>query len=732
MMRSLWRTTANLVLATVAGLAVACGDPDPPEIAPAPVTATVTPTPRAETTTPADLPPSPPTWVEARLRSVAELYAISEEGRDLFTRLDVRQMRGEPGFFGSYGYKSWTGVGEAKPATIMHELGHAYWGAFPITGVPELSWDTEDGEELSPAMRRYHADVLEFMRQPPGPYEPLRSRLRNIPALSEDSLDGLVHAVEADIVSMVGGDLDLVPPILRKYWDRLLGPGPWGSWYEALAWFKALDGEPIRLANQYLGFQHVDLRPYESLDRADSASLPDLVVDALRREERRRLQDFAEQFELLIGDPDNEENFDFWRGYLRDMRRLNKGHPGLLESLNLPTAAGIAGALTLIEDLDGLDHLERAARISRASEETPLVVHFLPVLENRTLLGLFSGGPDLPDVPTLKGTVAFVDRLERLAPVTSEVIGLGSVDPVRGAEALSSFLENEDFEKTLDLDLLLGLLRDSDPDTARAVATALDASTVRRLLEAVPAALRSLLEPEKLLDVLGVSQTSTPDELAQGIDLLVEHTSGNFRIDEPFFDALYRVFEVRTATDAVGTLEVAGRSRFPMEGYLLRFPEPAVAMLASDLDLTADLATKSGSITFPPARFVYRLIHADPGLAAATVIRLDGRGDDDLVIEALVHFAYDSRRLAAVPRLPISLENVGDFLTALANRKGVDWLEGRLRRVVSEYGVVVEKGALPKDFLAAYRTTLEAAVESLEDGPSTTALIRIVDDLFAP
>ena len=247
--------------------------------------------------------------------AVADLYAISEEGRDLFTRLDVRQMRGEPGFFGSYGYKSWTGIGEAKPATIMHELGHAYWGAFPITGVPDLSWDTQQGEELSPAMRRYHADVLEFMKQPPGPYELLRSRLRNIPELSEKNLDGLVHAVEADIVSMVGGDLDLVPPILRKYWDRLLEPGPWGSWYEAVAWFKALDGEHAGLANEYLGFQHLDLRTHESLGRADTdGTLSDLVVDALRQEGRQRLQDFAEQFELLIGDPENEENFDFWRG----------------------------------------------------------------------------------------------------------------------------------------------------------------------------------------------------------------------------------------------------------------------------------------------------------------------------------------------------------------------------------------------------------------------------------
>ena len=267
--------------------------------------------------------------------------------------------------------------------------------------------------------------------------------------------------------------------------------------------------------------------------------------------------------------------------------------------------------------------------------------------------------------------------------------------------------------------------------TARAVAGALDASMVRRLLEAVPAALRSLLEPEKLLDVLGVSLTSTPDELAEGVDLLVEHTSGNFRIDEPFLDALYRVFEARTATGAAGLLGVAGRSRFPIEGYLMRFPEAAVAMLASDLDLTADLAAKSDSVTFPPARFLYRVMHADPNLAAGIVDRLDRRGEDELVTEALVHFAYDCQRLAAVPGLPIAVENIGHFLSALINENSTDWLEARLRQAVGKYSQLVAHGELPADFLTAYRTTLEAAAESRDDAPSRAALNRIVDNVFA-
>ena len=229
----------SIIWSTVAALAVvalsACGEdespPSPPPVTPEVATAQPTPSatpvpatssPQSPTTpspTPAPAFTAPQTeeqWVGERLAVVATLYDLSDEDRDLLDRLDVRQMRGQPGFFGSYGYKSWTGVGEAKPSTIMHELGHAYWGAFPVTGLPGLSWEPREGQPLSPAMERYHQDVLDFMRQPPGHYELFRSRLRNIPELSEDKLDGLFHSVEADVVYDVGGDLELIPPILRK------------------------------------------------------------------------------------------------------------------------------------------------------------------------------------------------------------------------------------------------------------------------------------------------------------------------------------------------------------------------------------------------------------------------------------------------------------------------------------------------------------------------------------
>ena len=90
-----------------------------------------------------------------RLEAVSDLYRLTPGGRLVLAALDVRQMRGQPGYFGSFGFNSWTGLGEAKPTQAIHELGHAYWGAFPVTGHPDLSWDA-GGEAISPAMQRYH------------------------------------------------------------------------------------------------------------------------------------------------------------------------------------------------------------------------------------------------------------------------------------------------------------------------------------------------------------------------------------------------------------------------------------------------------------------------------------------------------------------------------------------------------------------------------------------------
>ena len=79
-------------------------------------TAVVLPTPHPGTTE----------WVKARLDGVIALYQPTETGEALLRSLDLRQMEGEPGFFGSFGFDKWAGVGEAKPIGVIHELSHSY------------------------------------------------------------------------------------------------------------------------------------------------------------------------------------------------------------------------------------------------------------------------------------------------------------------------------------------------------------------------------------------------------------------------------------------------------------------------------------------------------------------------------------------------------------------------------------------------------------------------------
>ena len=122
-----------------------------------------------------------------------------------------------------------------------------------MTGHPDLSWDP-GGEAIGPAMQRYHQDAVRFLTQPPDRYELFRQRLKNLPELASENLVPLYHTIEADVVSMVGGDLGLVPPILRKYWDGFLSPGPFFQWEEAVRWYLGLASEERARADQYLGF----------------------------------------------------------------------------------------------------------------------------------------------------------------------------------------------------------------------------------------------------------------------------------------------------------------------------------------------------------------------------------------------------------------------------------------------------------------------------------------------
>ena len=409
------------------------------------------------------------------------------------------------------------------------------------------------------------------------------------------------------------------------------------------------------------------------------------------------------------------------------MKSLHGRHAGFLDGLALPRAPAIADALDLLLDLDGRPSSEKARLFAESAAEDPFALHLLPTLDNRTLLEFFASDPPVLGKNTLKGTAAFVQRLQTFYPVVEAVMAAARESTQQGAAELTRFLITQKNDNRDDLKLFLGLFRDADHDRARAVTAALSDDTVIRVLKAAPAELRSLLNPEKLLDALTIAAASTSEELSVGIDLLVTYPSGNFRIDKPYLEALYDVMAARVDADPAGSLDIIAGTPFPMEGFIHKKPRRAVAALAADLDTAARLVRESDTVLFPPARFVYRLIGADPDFAAAIVAHLDRLHEKELVIESLAHFAYDADRLAAVPGLPISLENDGRFLAALLHEKGAGWLEARLRDVVQVYQPRIDRGDLPTDLLDAHRRTLHSAIATLPDGPPKRDLAAIVD-----
>ena len=664
-------------------------------------------------------------WVRGRLDAVIGLYDLTAEGAALLRSLDLRQMRGEPGFFGSYGFHGWAGVGEAKPIPVMHELSHSYWGGFPIEGRPDLSWGWPPDGGHPPALEQYHADILLFMSQPPDSFEPLRQRLRNLPGLSADNLEPLLHNMEADMVYNTGGNLSLVPSVLRKYWGRALRDGEFASWYDAAEWFLALTPEDRAVAGQYLGFEHLHLRDYRRVAVPPLPGPPESKRGILAGEEKQRLYDFADQFDLLIGDPHREENFTFWRGYLRDKARLHRKHPVYLASLGLPRAGQLAEALDVVTALESLPAGERAEALGRRIAADAFLVNLLPAIDDRTLLDLFAGYPDLPESATLRATASFVERLQRFEGVVSRILTGGKDSPDQGAIEMRGFLDGIGYDPKEDVRLFLDLMLGQDRETANLVVAELDKTSFRRLMEAAPAQIRFILRPEQLLAKLDITTDASRDAVIEGTAALLEETSGNFIIDEPFLHAMYAVISARSESSPRDMARLLETPRFPLHGFIRQQPRAAVNILSGDVEAALDIIRNSDPAVSPPARNLHQLVQAGSELAATLLTALDQRGEYELVRASLGYIAYDHQRSDIAPRLGISPENDARFLQILMRENGEDWLADRLWQTFAYY--TSPESGLPAEFAPQFRATLLAATENIADESDREKLRRIAE-----
>ena len=273
-----------------------------------------------------------------------------------------------------------------------------------------------------------------------------------------------------------------------------------------------------------------------------------------------------------------------------------------------------------------------------------------------------------------------MERLQRFATLVDGVLAEGRESPEAGARTLEEFLSETGYEQEEDLKLFFDLFQGPDNELARRIVQQMDKATVRDLMTPVPVQLRTILQPVELLEKLDITAGASDADLRRGIALLIQETSGNYRIDEPFLERLYAVMAERLLARPGESLRVMAETPFPLEGMILRQPDAASAALSGNIGLAVTLVEGSDPVLAPPSRIVHRLIMADPSLAAELLIALDRRGRSALVTESLAYFAYDKARSEKYPRLPLSVSRDGQFLQSLLARQGDEWLRSRADR----------------------------------------------------
>jgi len=689
---------------------------------------------QTSTSTPEATPGRQSPWVRDRVKAVQEVYNLTPEGRKALDSLDVRQMAGRPTWYGSTGYKGWAGVGEARFGSVVHELGHAYWGLFPVSGAPHLSWDVPKDSDASSAMRQYRLHLRAFMAQPPDSFEPLRERLRNLPDLSTGSYADLYHFGEADMLTMTGGDLSLVPPILRKYFDAFLRPGPFDSWRDAIAWYLGLPPKERLLAEAYFALSHFPLDRYSALKPERNTHLDAQIRGVLEGEERQRLKDFAAQFDLISTNQEAFSDaagvyrgFPFWRGYLRDMLSLYKKYPEALRAA--PQGTPLARVLDLFLEAEKLKQDERASYFARVLLE-PFASNFIPLVDNRTLLRLADVGVAPAGQETVRrATSAFVEDLKRYIRSVDHILNLGKTDLQGGAESLESLVLPLSAERGRDLDIIGDLFRSADIESTRRITARLPDDTIRRMLRANSAATRSMVSPERLLGALNITTQATPEEVIGGIQEMLKLTSGNFAIDRPYLEETYKVIAGMAKEDPAQAIRVLSESQMPLTEFIFSQSSAFQRLAGANLEGAAALLLIHDNAAVTPARLIHDAVYVDPALAAQLLLAMEKGRDGAHAIEVLAHMAYDSERLSRLPGLRLSIRNDAVFLRELLRQGGEPWLTRYLTIAVKKYDAKIREGEMDTQFIKAWSRTLVAVVEVTEAGEKE-ALLRLIRHAF--
>jgi len=698
-------------------------------------------------------------WARTRLAAIEEIYRPSAQGRAWMESYDFRQMVGQPAWFGSTGFDGYSGAGQAIPRIIIHELSHSMWGAFPIAGRPDLS-GRRGPDGVLDVVAAYRQDLAAFLRQAPDRYEPLRDRFRNMPNLVRGDYPDLYHFGEADLIEMTGADLDLVPPILRKYVQSFYGPAGLGGrdfkdWPDALGWWNGLSADDRRIAGELFGLPHFPLERWSSLRSPSGAGLPPQLTRVYQREEQQRLIDFASQLDLVkereSGAADAtgiNRGFEFWRGYLNEMRDLHKRYPGVLRATGAREAQAIAEALDFYISIEGLDATTQVDRY-RVSISTPYVTDFPFLLKSRALVELFAQGQDAQADPgTLELVGGYARRLSRIVRLADSVLVASATGPQAGAARLEAvFGELSDAEVKSELGILLDILRESDRAATASAMRGMSDAAVGRLLELRPEIARSgEIPPARLLAAAGVTRTATRADLITGIRRLVGSSSGNFAIDRPHNLAIYALLNERSAADPDAVLEVFAETGLPVAEWIKEYPGPAGVLFARSPINGARTLVRASTLRHPLPYLVRSLTLADPKVAARVLVELGrlelaaveapvaGGGLDrvpvaPIVPRALNVMAFDAYWLSLGAGPPVDIGASAALLSNLARLEGVAWLEGHLREAIVITVFETDSGQVDPGSYVNLIASLRMVANAL---PATDPAYAVILRLTAP
>ena len=694
-----------------------------------------TPLPTAPTSPHTEPPPdgvSRNAWTRDRITSTQAIWSFTALGREWMDGYDFRQMVGRPAWYGSHGAAGWAGAGEANPRIVLHELGHSWWGAFPVEGRPDLTWERVDGE-ISAALSQFHADVERFLRQPPDSFEPLRDRFRNMPNLSRGDYPDLKHFSEADMVNMTGGILPLIPPILRKYFSPFLAPEGVASsqvvdWPSAIGWFRALPEEDYRIAKEVFGLQHFPLDLYEDVPELSEAALDPHVVSAFQAEERQRLLDFADQFDLIkasssaVYDAANvNRGFSFWRGYLADKKRLHMSYPDVLG--NHPSAAarelGVAFDFYL-----GLEDATPEAQVGAVAERLhePTIREFAVLLKPRAIVALFSGesGTEVID----KAISERARELAEIARRVDEIVAAARTSAEDGAATLEEYLDSySDDALRSGLNLAIALIRDTDREVANRIFPLLSDDMLLRLLSVKPDQARAPeIGPTRLLAAVGVTSGSSAESIASGARLLAENSSGNFVIDRPFDDAVYEVIESLAVSDPAAAIAALDDSGMRLRPWIQRRTAEALEMMRREPGLAAELLASVPGPRETPDGLLHELIDYDPEIAAALLVEMENQGVENIAQRTLMTLAFDAYWTDRGGVVGVDPALDARFLVELTQLRGAGWLESRFRQGVEKVRIDIEAGETDPQFIEQLRRTLTAALGSSHPSMASSLL----------